>query len=391
MHNYCACDDASGFWKPAQADTLQNRLSPPPFSATIFYVLPYFNENLLNMPTPLAKGIIIAVSVIAAAGVAAYESPQVQEWLRQSRQKIAMALHSLGDDINPRSRSPRRSDASMHEDASDEAEARRRRARAEILERGRLMQERKRQRGSADKQTQSGSFDTLVNQDGVLWKDGENAVAESSAIDTSENQTVVGRQNGITASALHESVDSPILLRHLEPRPEPPQRLQDPFESTYEHEMRNAWNMPLAPAQDVASSHASESLIDYTPTSEAVPDPDFSVPDSNHLTHPLNQSEYFSANASTTSHTLSREGHDFYYAHPENPFQPLPPQNTRPTQLELPSVSSAPSIAGSTDHIGASEFDESSDGVLSEFGDGIRTPASAWTEVDSVIGSDAGQ
>jgi hypothetical protein len=326
------------------------------------------------MAPPL--GIIIAVSVIAAAGVAAYESPQVQEWLRQSRQKIAMALHSLGDDIHPRSSSPR-SDASMHEDTSDEAEARRSQARADILERGRIMQERKRQRRSTDQQNQRGSFDTLVDQDGILRKHGEAAVAESSAIDKPENQTLLIRQRGVASVPLHESVDSPIALRQLEPRPEPAQQLTSPFENTYEQEMRNTWNMPLTPTQNVVSSHASESLIDYTPTSE-VPDPDFSVPDSTHLTHPLDRSEYFSANALASSHTLSREENDYYYAHPENPFQPLPPQNARPIQLEIPSVSSAPSIAGSIDRIGASEFDESSDGVLSEFGDGVRTPASAW-------------
>jgi hypothetical protein len=337
------------------------------------------------MAPPL--GIIIAVSVIAAAGVAAYESPQVQEWLRQSRQKIAMALHSLGDDIHPRSNSPR-SDASMHEDTSDEAEARRRRARVEILERGRIMQEKTRQRRSGDKQINRGSFDTLVDQDGMLRKEQEEGVAESSGIDRSENQRFLDRQR-TTASTLHKPVDSPIALRQLEPRLEAPQHIPDPFENTYEQEMRTTWHMPWIPTQNVLSSHASESLIDYTPTSE-VPDPDFSVPDSTHLTHPLDRSEYFSANASASSHTLSREENDYYYAHPENPFQPLPPQNSCPIQLEMPSMSSAPSIAGSTDHIGASEFDESSDGFLSEFDDGIRTPASAWTEVDSVVGSDAG-
>lgn len=348
-------------------------------------------HKFVNMAPPL--GIIIAVSVIAAAGVAAYESPQVQEWLRQSRQKIAMALHSLGDDIHPRSSSSRRSDASMHEDASYEAEARRRRARAEILERGRIMQERKRQGSSADQNPARGSFDTLVDRRGVLKQDGEAAVAESSAVDMLENQALVDRQHGTRAGGLHESVDSPIALRQLEPRPEradDPQKLPDPFELTYEQEMRSTWNMPLTPpTRNSLSSHASESLIDYTPTSE-VPDPGFSVPDSTHLIHPPDRSEYFSANASTSSHTLSREENEYYYAHPENPFQQLPPQNTRPTQLEIPSVSSVPSIAGSTDHIGASEFEESSDDVMSEFGDGIRTPASAWTEVDSVIGSDAG-
>lgn len=54
------------------------------------------------MPAPLAKGIIIAASVLVAAGIAIYENPQVRQWVDQSRRKIAVALHSLGDDVQPR-------------------------------------------------------------------------------------------------------------------------------------------------------------------------------------------------------------------------------------------------------------------------------------------------
>ncbi|KAF2127820.1 hypothetical protein P153DRAFT_368370 [Dothidotthia symphoricarpi CBS 119687] len=57
------------------------------------------------MPAPLAKGIIIAASVLVAAGIAIYESPQVRQWVDQSRRKIAVALNSLGEDPKPRRRS----------------------------------------------------------------------------------------------------------------------------------------------------------------------------------------------------------------------------------------------------------------------------------------------
>ena len=53
------------------------------------------------MPTP-SPGIIIAASVLVAAGVAIYNDPQVQEWLELSRRKIVVAWSSLGDDLNPR-------------------------------------------------------------------------------------------------------------------------------------------------------------------------------------------------------------------------------------------------------------------------------------------------
>lgn len=51
------------------------------------------------MPTP-SPGIIIAASVLVAAGVAIYNDPQVQEWLENSRRKIVVAWSSFGDDLN---------------------------------------------------------------------------------------------------------------------------------------------------------------------------------------------------------------------------------------------------------------------------------------------------
>ena len=45
-------------------------------------------------------GIIIAASVLVAAGVAIYNDPQVQEWLETSRRKIATALSSLSEELN---------------------------------------------------------------------------------------------------------------------------------------------------------------------------------------------------------------------------------------------------------------------------------------------------
>lgn len=78
------------------------------------------------MPAPLAKGLIIAASVIVAAGIAIYESPQVREWADQTRRKIALALHHLGDDFQPRRLS----------ESSDDLEARRRR-REELIRRNR--------------------------------------------------------------------------------------------------------------------------------------------------------------------------------------------------------------------------------------------------------------
>jgi hypothetical protein len=333
-------------------------------------------------------GVIITVSILLAAGIAVYENPNIREWIDRSRHKIAMALHSLGDDVEPRSRSPRLDDPSMREDASEVAEARRRQARAEIMERGRIMEERRRRKqASRSGSDSSQTFDNVVDKDGMLKKN-DTIQATSTAVEPgSVSEGLTSRQKEPQGQGLHESVDSAISLRQLSPQPLTNRSEADPFTSRYEQEMRNAWNLPLLGTENAAlSSHASESLIDFTPTSEFPPDPEVSVPDNGQTYHEVDRSQYFSAAASTSSHTLSNDEPEFYYAHPSNPGQPIAPVPMQDNRSQIPvSVSSAPSIAGSMDHVQASDVEGSEYGVISELGDGIHTPGSAWTDVGSVV------
>ncbi|KAH8804830.1 hypothetical protein F5884DRAFT_428359 [Xylogone sp. PMI_703] len=61
-----------------------------------------------NQPV-VVSGAIIVVSVAVAAAIAVYESPQARQFAEDVRRRIAIALHSLGDEINPgpNSRQPR--------------------------------------------------------------------------------------------------------------------------------------------------------------------------------------------------------------------------------------------------------------------------------------------
>jgi hypothetical protein len=345
----------------------------------------------LRLTTGRAIGVIITVSILLAAGIAVYENPNVREWIDRSRHRIAMALHSLGDDLDPRSRSPRVDDPSMREDESEVAEARRRQARAEILERGRIMEERRRRKHAGKSASDSSqTFDRAVDKDGMLRQDPTVQATSSAVEPASASEGLTNRHNEPQGQDLHESVDSGISLRQLSPAPVAAASDADPFTSKYEQEMRNAWNLPMLETDRVAlSSHASESLIDFTPTSEFPPDPEVSVPDTREGNQRVNDSQYFSAAASTTSNTLSNDEPEFYYAHPSNPNQPIGSAPQQSTRSEIPvSVSSAPSIAGSMDHVHASDVEASEDGVMSELGDGIHTPGSAWTDVGSVV-SDA--
>lgn len=141
---------------------------------------------------PLTAGIIIAASIVVAAGIAIYESPQVRAWVDQSRRKIAVALHNLGDDIQPRRPS----------ESSDDFEARKRR-RDELVRRNRNeLIRRAREEGVAvdldelakigtenvdlaerrSRVDRSRSFDEMVGSDGMLKKNTKstgNDMAES--------------------------------------------------------------------------------------------------------------------------------------------------------------------------------------------------------------------
>lgn len=341
-------------------------------------------------------GIIITVSVLVAASLAAYENPQVRAWIDRTRHKIAMSLHSLGDEIHPRSR-PRRSstDASMHEEKGELAEERRRQAIAEIMERGRIMEERrKRRKLSSQEKPLSPTFDTVVDDNGILLHCGEDTAARSSGIDASGQpeslrQRTGGSIPGQSPSILHQSIDDSLPSRRLDQLQIHQDDLDNPFESRYEQEMREAWNIPLSDRRiEISSSHASESLIEFTPTTESAPDPDFSIPSAEHLHRPMQQSEYFSAAASNSTHTFSDHGshsslpgQDTYSGLPREAMN-YPVPDARAT------VSLTPSVDGSVSDIHASEVGDSTDDVLSEIGDGIRTPASVWTEVGSAVSSD---
>ncbi|OAP55318.1 hypothetical protein AYL99_10291 [Fonsecaea erecta] len=342
-------------------------------------------------------GIIITVTVLVAASIAAYENPQVRAWIDRTRHKIAMGLHSLGDEIGPRPR-PRRTstDVSMHEEKGELAEERRRQAIAEIMERGRIMEERRKRRRLSEQEKETPSsptFDTLVDKDGVLLQPAQDhhslPAALSSGVDpTAQSATLRQRPSHShgeqPSSSLHQPIDAPVSTRQLD------ETQPNPFESRYEREMREAWNLPLAerPFQNM-SSHASESLIELTPTTEGVPDPDFSVPSADYLHRPLERSEYFSATASDSTHTLSEHAsqaslpiQSTYLDAPRNAVVHGSPLNATPP------ASLTPSIAGSVSNIHASEAEDSSDDILSDFADGIRTPSSAWTDVDSTVSGD---
>ncbi|KAF1924883.1 uncharacterized protein M421DRAFT_71338, partial [Didymella exigua CBS 183.55] len=159
---------------------------------------------------PFGTGLIIAASVLVAAGIAIYESPQVRQWVDQSRRKIAVALHSLGDDIQPRRQS----------ESSDDFEERKRR-REELIRRNRNeLIRRAREEGIAvdlDELARIGtedaalaerrspanrakSFDELVGSDGML-RQGVTATGTESTNNGVRKRGAAGFAAGAAAAA----------------------------------------------------------------------------------------------------------------------------------------------------------------------------------------------
>lgn len=354
---------------------------------------PYLHSLCILLVLTMAPhaGVIIAASVLVAASIAAYENPQFREWLERSTQKVALAFRSLGDDING-TRRARRQDSSMHEDIDEKAEERRRQAREEIMEKGRALQEKRKRRRTSNDHERTPSFDSLVDEEGRLRaspsESEPNPWAASSGI---QRALDTGLRSRHEHPQMHESVDAPMLLRQLSPENQstPAANTIEPWESQYEQEMRNAWNIELpARSMQVAHSHASESLIDLTPTTEDFPDPDYSIPSLADAPHPMSRTHYFSAAASQTSHTLSRDDDRSSGVNISQPLTPLEPRPFSPHIDRSATPSSHASLEGSAAHIGHSEAELTDDDFSDDLGDGIRTPASAWTEVASSVSGD---
>ncbi|KAL8701332.1 MAG: hypothetical protein Q9201_004972 [Fulgogasparrea decipioides] len=370
------------------------------------------------MPAPLAKGIIVSLSLLLAAGLAVYEHPQIKQWVDESRRKFALALHNLGDDLDPPSSSRRNSsqDASTREYDTAEAVERRRKARQEILERGRMMEERRSKQASSAK---SRSFDDLVDDDGNLKHDP--AQATSSAAEPNAEQAGLRNRNGNAHAEAHGAALGTMAANpfadetHLEtlsattfsvptsthrsrssstatlpaspappavpPKeplaspPVPPKEPLDPSPSAFAPQLQQP---RLIDADDI-SNHPSEALVDLTPTTSAASVAD-DLPELDQQAYPSHHSES-----------------NFWSVHEWAENNSAPPQFYTPPRSEAAVGEDARnreernnneeqgSEIGSIDRV--SRVDSVSDmDVMSEVS-GMNTPGS-WSEVASQVSED---
>lgn len=305
--------------------------------------------------------------MIFAAGLAVYENPHVRQWVDSSRRKIAIALHSLGDEITPPSHSRDSSpDASTREDESPEAVERRRKARQEILERGRAMEEKRKSKKEDIGKSQS--FDDLVDKDGILLHEKSAPTTTAAELETPEsglrkrNLEINGSAVGATAvnpfadevhADLHDSCPSTPIIptspapSHLTPDTQP----------------------ALLINTEAASNHPSEALLDLTPTTSA--------------------SSGFHADLSTLSANAPQSFPTHWSVHEwaENTTSPgsatPPPSERAVLEAEEAWGAETPVTRERLSRTGS----ETGLDVWSEVGERVSTPGS-WTEVGSVVSDD---
>jgi hypothetical protein len=245
----------------------------------------------------------------------------------------------------------------MTEETGEAAEERRRIARADIMHRATLLEARRRAR---DSQQPLESFDTLIDEDGKLMLDGASNV---------------GTDHAANSTALELGAQLP--------------QWRGSKRNEAQEDLLGRDRLHIEVPDDTASNHPSESLLQYTPTSETLGESTPFGPFSNSPLRPQSP-----VSTSTSSHT-----EDHYYAHPDSVanasnqrgllLADLDGLGHEPSQLQH-DVSAAPSTAGSFSHVG-NLTDRSSDGTLSDLGGRsvgeAATPAS-WSEVGSVISND---
>ncbi len=386
-----------------------------------------------------SAGIIVA-SVAVAAAIALYESPELRRVADDLRRRIAVALHSLGDNVDPaaQQRDPifnRPEDAEGfllsrsgggNEDGVDADDETRRRQREELMYWNSVREEKKQQQlKQEDEQSGSGLGHRRISSRGTTFDDflQEDRTAERGTLVYNtgaspwddEQRTMVRRRGvegvrGLNASMIAnpfadeygiELDDHPGMQN--EPHSLSPGRdevMSDIYDATPQD------GRSIATASHTLSPQSKpedpEVLFDFeshtrstrsesaTVDHEAAPQ---NLTRSHLLDRELADDEYMTAGQDDRNHEdvyasiqawAQNSNTSFYSPLPESPVAPL----SEPELISEGGLTPTDtmSLAGSGVDVGndaassrAGDYD-----VLSEDGDGIPTPSS-WSEVGSVI------
>ncbi|KAK7413711.1 hypothetical protein QQX98_007425 [Neonectria punicea] len=354
----------------------------------------------------LASGAVVAVTVAVATAVAIYESPEVRRYADDVRRRVAVALHSLGDGINPAHREPRFNrpeDAEGFfesrrgvgaEDGVDADEETRRRQREELLYWNSIHLEKQEKeleaagqgrRAITEGRSRGSSFDDFLRQDGsaeqgtYVFNTGTDAWGSNEGLRHRGNGS-----RGFSSVYANPFADENHIGAHdfdeMETSNISPAK--DEVSDIYSATTRDDEKLPLSPEPapvliDVDPTPArSETASTATIDRELGPDEFMTA----------GQEDRHEAYASIQAWTQNSSP-DFYSPLPVTPTAPVSePELISDGQL---TPTDSVSLVGSADDV-AIDAQSSRDGETGRYYDvmsessGMATPAS-WSEVGSVI------
>ncbi|KAI9765359.1 MAG: hypothetical protein M1840_007439 [Geoglossum simile] len=359
---------------------------------TFSHAFPLSQPCLLTASAP--TGIIIAATIIVAAGIAVYESPQVREFVNKGRRRIAIALHTLGEEINPDPHRP----SSASNEGGHAAEEMQRLRRAEIMERNReqFLQQREAEIADREKQKrrtpESGyaSFDDFLSQD--VEKRGTYTIRSTSVAHSDSEEGLKRRSEGVRGLERGGAFANPF----ADPIGEE-EASQVLFDATLMGASRESLHnertedIPLLRTRESTATLPAEPIgeAQSPPTNAAPPlldlsgsNTDTSSPDA--PAQPFQPSAYWSVVHEWAENTSPSYYHDASSGQPEQQDEPQP--QPQPQQyLDAPNgnvnnsiTSSPPTSSGEAIHFHASDDDTMSDV-------GGTSTAGSWTEVGSEV------
>jgi len=385
----------------------------------------------VNHPALASAGIIVA-SVAVAAAIALYESPELRRAAEDLRRRIAIALHALGDNLDPGRASDREPVFNRPEDAEGFMQSRgepgvdaddetRRRQREELMYWNSLREEKERQQAAATQPSPSRSltFDDFLKEDKTAER-GTFVYNTGASPWGDDQQGLVRRRGtegvrGLNASVIANPFADEYgieLDEHPSMQPEPhalspghDEVMSDIYNAT-PRDGRSAASQTLSPQSkpvvpdmlfDFDSCPRSESA---TLDSETVDEQQFATPAPTNTT-PILENELGEAESLISQDEDERDAYasiqawargshpGFYSPLPESPAAPLSEAELISEGQLTPTYS--PSLAGSGVDV-ANDAVSSKGGdfdLMSEDGSGIPTPNS-WSEVGSVISESDG-
>ncbi|KAH6631893.1 hypothetical protein F5144DRAFT_620833 [Chaetomium tenue] len=383
--------------------------------------------TLSTMPVPVAAKVgIVVASVAVTAAIAIYEIPEVRRATEDLRRRIALALHSLGDNFDPnrepRFNRPEDADGFYQSHDVDADEETRRRQREELMYWNLRREEQQRDHPEVQQRPRGSTFDDFLQPDrtgdsgAFVYNTGANAWDSDSPNVLRRRGNVEGVR-GLNAAM----ITNPFSDEHgieLDDRAEmpPPTRaevMSDIYGATPRVLSPSVPQVQPIPVQPLAVPVASEVLFDFethnapseyaTAVDEDYQDakepPRTATPTatsrSTTIGRELADDEYMTAGqddrntaeayASIQAWAQNSSGPGFYSPLPDTPQAPLSdPEVISQGQL---TPTDSMSMAGSGVDVGNDDVSmtEGRDyDVMSESDGGAHTPGS-WSEVASVV------